>query len=443
MPTGLSSYIDFFNPQARGWYSSLYDLDKFPNTTLNTYIWNDMNEPSVFDVDEKTMPLNDVQHYGGWLHKDVHNAYGFYQTMGTHLGLLQRSRVSLRPFVLTRSHFAGSQRYTAMWTGDNNADWNYLRISVPMCLTEALAGISFCGADVGGFNNDVEDELFQRWYQTGAWLPFFRAHSSKGTKRREPYLYPEDIQKRLRNALNQRYVHLPYWYTLWWEHNKTGNPVIRPLTYEINDSNTFDIDSSWFVGSNILVSPVMEKGATTISVYLPGTLKWYYMLDDNNVQYFYGGEHISLDVTLDTVPVFYKQGSIIPRKDSLRASTVYMHEDNFSLYVYLDDNQEASGNLYVDDYESFNYMKKEYLYTKFQYNNSELTSEKIDEDANYNTRESVENIYVFGAAEVKGDVYLMNGNEKKVLKSEYLKDKQILKLRELSLNVGKNFKIIF
>lgn len=170
--------------------------------------------------------------------------------MATYQGLLNRANNKLRPFVLTRAHFAGAQRYAAVWTGDNAAEWSHLAISLPMCLSEAMGGISFCGADIGGFFNNPDEELLQRWYQTGAWLPFYRAHAHIDTKRREPYLYSQDVRTRIRNALRQRYVHLPVWYTLFWEHYRTGDPVIRPLVYEYpTQTDVFDIDDEILVGN--------------------------------------------------------------------------------------------------------------------------------------------------------------------------------------------------
>lgn len=159
---GSSSYLDFFNPAVRNYYSGLYDLSKFPGSTQDMYIWNDMNEPSVFNGPEITMP-KDCVHYGGWEHRHVHNLYGLYHTMGTFSGLLSRSQNTRRPFILTRAHFAGSQRYAAVWTGDNAAEWSHLAISYPMCLSLALGGISFCGADIGGFFKNPDVELLTRW----------------------------------------------------------------------------------------------------------------------------------------------------------------------------------------------------------------------------------------------------------------------------------------
>lgn len=136
---GTSSWIDYFDPEARAYYASLFAFDKFEGSTDIMQIWNDMNEPAVFGGYEASMPKDNI-HYQGWLHRDVHNQYGFYQSMATYQGLIDRMDGNQRPFVMTRAHFAGSQRYTAMWTGDNKSEWPHLVVSVPMCLNEALGG---------------------------------------------------------------------------------------------------------------------------------------------------------------------------------------------------------------------------------------------------------------------------------------------------------------
>lgn len=434
---GTSSYLDFTNPDAKKYYASLFGYDSFPGTTQNTYIWNDMNEPSVFSIDEQTMP-NDLVHHGGWLHRDLHNLYGFTQTIGTYEGLLARADNRLRPFILTRSHFAGSQRYTAMWTGDNVADWNYLKISVPMCLTEALAGISFCGADVGGFINNVEEELYQRWFQAGAWLPFFRAHSTNNVDRREPYLYSTEIQQKFRAAMRQRYVHLPFWYTLWWQHQQSAIPVIRPLTYHYsNDANTLDIDNQWLVGSNILVCPVMDRGIQELQVYLPGgTQELWYWIDTNQV--FSGNGFTTIPVQLETVPVFYRGGSIVPRKDTPRPSSVHTHDDPYSLYIFLDGNSRASGALYVDDFESFDYKNKKYLYFEYTYENGVLSARKIDEDAEYDSKAKIDKIFIYGnKMDIKSAVLESNNVNLNISHESQLH----VAINDVNIDVKKSFKI--
>lgn len=392
---GLSSYWDFHNPNALSWYSSLYHLENFPNSTEIMFIWNDMNEPSVFYLDELTMP-GDLLHYGGWKHRDVHNMYGFMQTKGTWIGMMDRMNHRQRPFILTRSHFAGSQRYAAIWTGDNLATWEHLQVSFPMCLSEALAGISFCGADIGGFVTDVETELLERWYQAGAWLPFYRQHSTTNINRREPYLYEPEVQAIFRKALRSRYSHLPYWYTIWYEHERFGDPVIRPIIYHYPaDTNALDIDDQWLVGKDILVHPVAEKSATAVRLYFPGgpNQLWF---DIDKQRTYRGNGYEIISVTADYTPVFYRGGSIIVRKDLNRPSSALMHQDPFSIYVFLDDNNTAVGNVYCDDNTSFDYRtSKKYVYYQFTYANNSLSGRKIDEDADFDCLSAIATVHVY------------------------------------------------
>lgn len=185
-----------------------------------------MNEPSVFRGPELTMQKNAI-HHGNWEHRELHNLYGFYQQMATAEGLIQRAKGKERPFVLTRSFFAGSQKYGAVWTGDNTAEWSYLKISIPMLLTLSITGISFCGADVGGFIGNPEAELLVRWYQAGAYQPFFRGHATMNTKRREPWLFGEEYTRPIREAMRERYALLPYWYSLFYSAHVASQPIMR------------------------------------------------------------------------------------------------------------------------------------------------------------------------------------------------------------------------
>lgn len=207
---GDSSYPDVFNPAARQYLSEHYSVARFPNTTEDVMIWNDMNEPSVFDGPESTMPKDNI-HYEGWEHRDIHNLFGHMQLKSTYQGLGDRSSWQQRPFVLTRSHFAGSQRYSTIWTGDNTAEWGYLKVAIKTCLSEAVAGFSFCGGDVGGFFGNPDEELFERWYQAASFQPFFRSHSNIDSDRREPWLFRNETRLRIRDAIRKRYSYLPFW----------------------------------------------------------------------------------------------------------------------------------------------------------------------------------------------------------------------------------------
>ncbi len=185
-----------------------------------------MNEPSVFDGPEITVP-KDTIHAGGWENRDVHNINGMMFQNRTFQALLARESPAKRPFVLSRSFFAGSHRYGTIWTGDNTGTWEHLAGQTAMLLSNNIVGMSFCGADVGGFFGNPPPEMLVRWYQTGAFMPFFRGHAHIDTKRREPYLFHEPIRGYLRDMIRLRYQMLPIWYNAFHDASLTGVPIIR------------------------------------------------------------------------------------------------------------------------------------------------------------------------------------------------------------------------
>lgn len=437
---GSSSYPDFFNPTVFNYYKGLYSKLHYENANTDVMIWNDMNEPSVFNGPEVTMP-KDCLHHGGWEHRHVHNLYGLAYTAITYEGLLQRNP-NKRPFILTRAHFSGSQRYAALWTGDNKADWSHLAASFPMCLSEALGGLSFCGSDIGGFFGNPDVELLQRWYQVAAWLPFMRAHAHIDTRRREPYLFAEDVRHRLRNALKIRYSHLPLWYTVFYEHERFGEPVIRPLFYEYpSDANLIDVEHQLLLGDSVMACSVSEPGATTLNVYFPGGEQtyWYDFITDKK---YYGNGFTSVPVNLDFIPVFYKSGSIISRKNRPRRSSTLTHDDPFTLYVVLDSNKSAKGTLYIDDNESFEYRKKKYLYLQFEFKDNELSSSLIDK-TDYETLEWIERVIVINApSNIKNAVITSKSLGNRQLETHYEDDDLIVRKPGVSVREAFTIKLV-
>lgn len=162
---GDASWVDFLNPAARDYYANLHLYENFPSTAALGGFWNDMNEPSIFDnMYERTFPY-DALHYGNVSNRDIHNMYGLLNVMSTHQGLMARDEGKLRPFILSRSVFAGSQRYTANWNGDTDSTFDFLRILLPMTIASNLGGLVFYGGDVPGFFGKPSDEIASRWYQ--------------------------------------------------------------------------------------------------------------------------------------------------------------------------------------------------------------------------------------------------------------------------------------
>ncbi|XP_047340438.1 probable glucan 1,3-alpha-glucosidase [Impatiens glandulifera] len=372
---GSSSYLDMISSEIRSWWGDKFSYSSYGGSTPSLYIWNDMNEPSVFNGPEVTMP-RDALHVGGVEHRELHNAYGYYFHMGTAEGLVKRGENKDRSFVLSRAFFPGSQRYGAVWTGDNTAEWEHLRVSVPMVLTLGLTGIAFSGADVGGFFGNPEPELLLRWYQLGAYYPFFRAHAHHDTKRREPWLFGERKTELIREAIRTRYTLLPYFYTLFREANTSGFPVMRPLWMEFpSDEVTFSNDEAFMVGNSLLVQGIFTEKAKHVSVYLPGGGESWY--DLNYGTKYEGGKTYKLDASEDNIPAFQRAGTIVPRKDRSRRSSTQMVNDPYTLVIALNSTQEAVGELYVDDGKSFEFTKGAFIHRRFVFSNGKLTSSNI------------------------------------------------------------------
>ncbi|XP_075905651.1 neutral alpha-glucosidase C isoform X2 [Nelusetta ayraudi] len=352
--SGSSHYLDFTNPHTRAWYSSCFGLDKYQGSTTSLFVWNDMNEPSVFDGPEQTMP-KDAVHHGGWEHRELHNLYGFYQHKATMEGLLSRSGGLERPFVLSRSFFAGSQRFGAVWTGDNTASWEHLKITIPMLLSLSLAGISFCGADVGGFLEDPGAELLVRWHQAAALQPFFRNHSSKWSRRREPWLSGSGVTAAaVRAAIQQRYCLLPYWYTLFHLAHTSGLPPLRPLWVEFpGEEDTFAVEDQYMIGGALLACPITAEGAREVEILLPGSAEVWY--DISSAKAYKGGGTLRLPVHLLTVPVFQRGGSLVCRSTGSGSCSADFQLLPLTVTVALDSQGAAEGVLYLDDGHSFSY----------------------------------------------------------------------------------------
>ena len=375
---GSSYWIDAFNPAALAWWKTLFAYSNFPGTTSNTFLWNDMNEPSVFNGPETTMPKDNI-HFDNWEHRDVHNVNGLTFVNATYEALLAREdpKHARRPFVLTRSFYAGSQRQGAMWTGDNLASWDHLEASIPMLLNQNIVGFSFSGADVGGFFGNPSKELQTRWYQAGAFYPFFRAHAHIDSRRREPYLEASGYVEPITQALRLRYSLMPAWYTSFYTAHTTGEPVMRPMWYvHPSEEAGFAIDDQFYVGdTGLLVKPVLKEGITSVDIYLPPLTTAPYYDYFTFETYIGSGKTVKLDAPLEgRTPVLMQGGHILCRKDRPRKSSALMKFDPYTLVVALDNQGRAEGELYIDDGESFEYQKGAFIHRRFRFLSSPSSS---------------------------------------------------------------------
>ncbi|CAJ1394490.1 unnamed protein product [Effrenium voratum] len=374
---GPSLYPDFCDPQAREAWAELFDFQAYPGYKAELFTWNDMNEPSVFDGPEVTLP-KDTKHRCGQdepvEHREVHNLYGFYVQEASVLGQLRRDPQT-RPFVLTRSFFAGSHRHGAAWTGDNMANWRHLERSVAMLLSLALCGMSLAGADVAGFMGDPDVELFVRWHQLGIWYPFYRAHAHLTSKRREPWLFEPQVTELVRQAVVARYRLLPMWYTLAAEWALLGSPMIRPIWYkDLGDQQAYEhADTHFFVGEALLVRAPAEH-AKALTVYLPGTgSKWFDFWHLTRAPKV-GGEAFKEPLQKQHLPVFARAGHCLAQRWRPRRSTGAMWRDPHTIVCYLDDSAGgfAQGRVYLDDGRSHEYQGGAFVFDELRFEHGSL-----------------------------------------------------------------------
>lgn len=353
---GRCQFPDFTNPTVREWWGGLYkeliDLGV-------AGFWNDMNEPAVFGAG--TFP-NDVRHnYDGYRgsHRKAHNIYGMQMVRSTYDGLKKLMR-NKRPFTITRAGYSGVQRYACVWTGDNVATWEHLKLGNIQCQRMSISGVPFVGTDIGGFSGEPDGELFTRWIQLGTFSPFMRAHSAGDTSEREPWSFGEPFTSINRKFIELRYQLMPYIYSVFWEHHRYGFPILRPLAMLEQEyiSNHYRQDEFTF-GDKILVCPVLEQGATSRMVYLPKG-QWYNFWTHELLN---GENEYNVQAPLETMPLFVRAGSVIPEYPVMQ----YVGEkpiDEVWLNIYYAD-YEVNSFLFEDHGDTFAYEQDIYLEKKF------------------------------------------------------------------------------
>jgi alpha-glucosidase len=396
---GPSVFPDFTQQQSRAWWGTLYK--QFVSYGFAGF-WNDMNEPSVFDGPGKTMPLTTVHRIDepGFVtrtatHAEIHNLYGMQNARGTYEGVLKINPEE-RPFVMTRATYAGGQRYSVTWTGDNSATWNHLRMSTTMLENLGLCGYAFAGADVGGFANSPEPALLTKWLEMAAFQPIDRDHSAKGTAPHEPWVNGPEQEAIARKFIDTRYRLLPYLYTVAEEASRTGVPMIRPLFLEFphatKDGHPIDLDAGgeFMFGPSLVVAPPEHpETLDKYSLTLPGE-GWYDFWtgrqlppipseaelkvlfqaspDGTTMQSPKAQEAMKainahrIDPTLESLPVYVRAGTILPMQPLVQ-STDEVPQGPLELHVY--PGAECKGSIYLDDGHSFRYKEGDFLREDF------------------------------------------------------------------------------
>ncbi len=374
---GPSYFPDFSRDETRTWWAGL--LDEFYDTGIDGF-WNDMNEPAVWG---KAFPQEVIFNDDGIFsnQKKMHNLYGFLMCRATTEGM-KRLRPEERMFVLTRAGFAGIQRYSAVWTGDNVASEEHLELGIRMMLGLGLSGVPFVGMDVGGFMGTPSPELYARWMQVGALSPLFRGHTVYNSSDQEPWSFGDEVERISREAIELRYRLLPYIYSLFYEANQTGAPLWRPLFwYDTDDNRVYDwaFQHEFFVGEKLLAAPVTRDGQYVKKVYLPRG-KW---LDWNTEKVYDGEQEIYVDAPLYRLPLFLREGAIIPSREP-EQFTGEKPLTKLILDVFASE-QLSAFEYYEDDGKSYDYLNGSYRLTEFSCikTQSELQFEKQRTHDNY------------------------------------------------------------
>ncbi len=294
---------------------------------------------------------------------------------------------------ISRSTFPTSGSYAGHWLGDNTAAWSHIKYNIIGMLEFNLFGIPYVGADICGFEGNTTEEMCQRWMQLGAFNPFFRNHNGIRYADQDPGNFPPDIVESNRRIVEIRYTLIPYLYTLFHHVNINGGTVVRSMAHEFpTDELTWSLDEQFLWGSDLLIAPVIYQGHITKDVYLPSNERWF--------NYYTGQEidksgFIIEQAPRNHIPLYLRGGSIIPHQKSAM-NTVLSREKSFYLYIALNKEQKAKGNLFWDDGESIDtYQTMNFNYFIFNYDSNSLIIEPITYKYLL-LKNKLDNILIFG-----------------------------------------------
>ena len=341
---GNTGLVDVFNDTAQKWFWEPYEM-LFEQGNAAT--WGDLGEPEVHPGDAlHWLSEPGIQATGD----EIHNAYGHVWAQMVYERQVEKYP-DMRPLILMRSGFAGSQRYAMVpWTGDVNRSWGGLKPQVELSLQMSMFGLAYNHSDLGGFagGEEFDKELYIRWLQYGVFQPVYRPHAQEHIPA-EPVFHDRETRNILRDYIKLRYRLLPYNYTLAFENSTSGMPLMRPLFFEDeNDPGLIDEKDAYLWGNAFLVAPVLDPGVETVNVDLPAGA-WFDFWNDRRYD---GAQNVDIPVTLETIPVLVRAGSFVPMIDDIKTTQDYSSEA-LTLHYYADASvAEAKGQMYDDDGKS-------------------------------------------------------------------------------------------
>lgn len=373
---GWCNFTDFTSVKGRNWWHK--QVGFFARSGVSG-IWNDMNEISTWG---QKMPDNVLFDYDGRQtnHLEAHNIYGLEMARSSYEGA--REQFKERPFILSRSGYAGLQRYSALWTGDNRAEEDHMLQGVRMLSSLGISGISFSAMDIGGFTGNPTVGLYTKWMELGAFIPYYRNHTGLNTKSAEPWTFGEDVLDVTRNYISLRYQLLPYIYSAFYESTQTGMPVMRSLAINYTfDPKVLsaDFQNQYEFGNGLMIAP-FDSGKDYGKVYFPEG-NWYDLYTDAPEK---GNQEKPVALSVNKLPVYVKGASIIPMQ-SLTQTTAEQPTDTLSIHLYNGDTAN-SFVYYEDDGKSFDYQKGDFYKRAITFNPVQHSITFGKADGNYASR---------------------------------------------------------
>lgn len=341
---GNTGLIDIYKPEAELWFWNIYkDLVDIGAAG----VWGDLGEPEV--------------HPSGLLHAtgtadQMHNIYGHDWARLVFEGY-QKDFPDQRPFILMRAGFSGSQRFGLIpWSGDVNRSWGGLQSQPEIALQMGMQGLGYMHSDLGGFAGaNLDDELYTRWLQYGVFQPIYRPHAQEEVPS-EPVFREPKTKALAKQSIELRYKLLPYNYTLAFQNNQTGVPLMRPLFFEESENQQlFSSCTTYFWGNDFLVSPILESGKTQKEVYFPKNNIWFNFYTDDPIR---GGQTKIVQVKENSIPTYVRAGAFIPMAKPMQNTEGY-NGKKLELHYYFDETvKESKSEMYNDDGLTSNAFEK-------------------------------------------------------------------------------------
>ncbi|XP_033832313.1 sucrase-isomaltase, intestinal [Periophthalmus magnuspinnatus] len=463
---GETVFPDYTSQACIDWWVDEYE--RFSREIKHDALWIDMNEvanfkkgsvtgcasnnlnyppytPKILDevMYSKTLCMDAKQAWGN--HYDVHSLYGYSMVLATEKAL-QRVFGGNRTLMLTRSSFPGVGKYSGHWLGDNAANWNDIKLAIPGMLEFSLFGVPYIGADICGFFDDSSEELCRRWMQVGAFYPFSRNHNAQGYRPQDPAWYGTDstLVRSSKHYLTIRYTLLPYLYTLFYKAHTTGETVVRPMMHEFySDSASWTVDRQFLWGKYLLITPVLDPGTDTIRAYVPDAV-WYDY--DTMERIVPRRQFVNMYIPGDKLGLHIRGGAILPTQQPA-VTTTYSRTNPMGLIVALDDNSQATGELFWDDGDTRETVETgKYIHYRFTVIYGILTLHATHIGYTDPNNLKFDDITILGIPLAPSTIIIVNTKTGAVThvptaNIQHDNTKKVLFLRRLNLQVGESYTV--